>query len=69
MDYFKCEKCGEVFDEFEMDFKYASEHGECLCKNCLEEQIVKDTFKQSNPHNNQINSDRAKHTPGRLSKR
>lgn len=51
MDYFKCERCGEVFDEFEMDFRYASEHGECLCKKCLEEQIVKDTFIPINPYN------------------
>ena len=42
MDYFKCEKCEKVFDEFEMNFKYASEHGECLCKTCIEEQDKKE---------------------------
>ena len=57
MDYFKCERCGEVFDEFKMDFRYASEHGECLCSKCLEEQIYKDTFRQSNPHNKSTKAD------------
>ena len=33
-----------VFDE--MNFKYTSEHGECLCKKCLEKQIIRDPFKQ-----------------------
>jgi len=34
MDYYKCEKCGKVFDEFEMDFKFAQEQKKTLCKDC-----------------------------------
>ena len=34
-DYYKCEQCGKVFDEWEMNYKYASEHGKCLCSVCI----------------------------------
>ena len=42
-DSYKCEKCGQVFTEWEMNYKYASEHGKCLCRGCiLKEQEVSD---------------------------
>lgn len=34
MDYYKCEKCQEVFDEFEMNFKEAQKDKKTLCDNC-----------------------------------
>lgn len=39
MDYYKCEKCGKVFDEFEMDFKFAQEYKKTLCENCKKEYL------------------------------
>ena len=39
MDYYKCDKCGKVFDEFEMDFKFAQEHKKTLCENCKKEYL------------------------------
>ena len=38
MDYFKCEKCGKVFDEFEMNFKAAQEDKRCWCRECREKE-------------------------------
>jgi formylmethanofuran dehydrogenase subunit E len=38
MDYYQCEKCGRVFDEFRMNFKYASENGKCLCEKCIKQE-------------------------------
>jgi len=37
MDYYKCDKCGRIFDEFEMDFKFTQEEGITLCQECKEE--------------------------------
>ena len=37
MDYYKCDKCGRVFDEFEMDYKFAQEESVTLCRKCKEE--------------------------------
>jgi len=37
MDCYKCDKCGSIFDEFEMDFKFAQEEGVTLCRKCKEE--------------------------------
>ena len=42
MDYYKCDECGLVFDEFSMDFKYSSEHGKCLCNECITQDNVDD---------------------------
>ena len=36
-DYYKCKKCGKVFDEFEMNYLYASTNGVCLCHECIKE--------------------------------
>ncbi len=33
-DYYKCESCGIVFDEFEMNYKAAQEDKKCLCAKC-----------------------------------
>jgi len=34
MDYYKCEKCGRIFDEFEMNFKLAQIDKKCWCEHC-----------------------------------
>lgn len=34
MDYYKCENCGEVFDEFEMNFSLAQIDKKCWCEKC-----------------------------------
>ncbi len=34
-DTYKCEICGYVFTEWQMNYKYASEHGKCLCYDCI----------------------------------
>jgi len=34
MNYYKCEKCGKVFDEFEMNFKAAQIDKLCWCNEC-----------------------------------
>jgi len=34
MDYYKCEQCGKVFDEFEMNYKQAQIDKKCLCADC-----------------------------------
>ena len=36
MDYYKCEKCGKIFDEFEMNFRLAQTDKKCWCENCRE---------------------------------
>lgn len=33
-DYYKCERCGEVFDEFEMNYKEAQIDKKTLCRKC-----------------------------------
>lgn len=33
-DYYKCIKCGKVFDEFEMNYKAAQQDKQCLCRDC-----------------------------------
>ncbi len=38
MDHYKCEECGKVFDEFEMNFRQAAEHGKCLCDDCIKKE-------------------------------
>jgi len=41
-DYYKCERCGKVFDEFEMNYKAAQEDKKTLCRECrLKSQEVK----------------------------
>ncbi len=51
MDYYKCDKCGRVFDEFEMDFRFAQEEGVTLCQKCKEEYQYggKNLFEFLNP--------------------
>ncbi len=34
MDYYKCEQCGKVFDEFEMNYAAAAIDKKELCKKC-----------------------------------
>jgi DNA-directed RNA polymerase subunit RPC12/RpoP len=34
MDYYKCENCEKIFDEFEMNFKVAQEDKKTLCSSC-----------------------------------
>ena len=36
MDYYKCEKCNKVFDEFEMNYRAAQADKKCLCSACRE---------------------------------
>ena len=36
MDNYKCENCGKIFDEFEMNFKEAQIDKKCLCATCRE---------------------------------
>lgn len=36
MDTYKCEKCGERFDEFEMNYRAAQIDKKCLCRKCRE---------------------------------
>jgi DNA-directed RNA polymerase subunit RPC12/RpoP len=42
MDYYKCENCGKIFDEFEMNFKRAQDTKETLCRKCIKEKEAKD---------------------------
>ena len=39
IDIYKCEKCGHIITEWEMNFKYASEHGKCLCHGCILQEM------------------------------
>ena len=34
MDYYKCENCGKVFDEFEMNYREAQIDKRTLCDSC-----------------------------------
>lgn len=34
MDYYKCENCGKVFDEFEMNYRAAQVDKKCWCRAC-----------------------------------
>lgn len=34
MDYYKCENCGKMFDEFEMNFQAVQIDKKCLCDHC-----------------------------------
>lgn len=34
MDYYKCEECGKIFDEFEMNYRAAQEDKKELCRAC-----------------------------------
>lgn len=34
IDIYKCEQCGEIFDEFEMNFKATQEDKKELCRKC-----------------------------------
>lgn len=36
MDYYKCENCGNVFNEFEMNYRAAQVDKKCLCPTCRE---------------------------------
>ena len=44
MDYFKCDKCGRVFDEFEMDFKFVQDAKCTLCRKCRDEYKTRAEF-------------------------
>ena len=33
-DYYKCENCGKIFDEFEMNYKAAQIDKRELCRDC-----------------------------------
>lgn len=39
MDYYKCEKCGIIFDEFELNFNFAQIEGKCFCERCEKEYL------------------------------
>lgn len=41
MDYYKCENCGKVFDEFEMNFKAAQKDKKTLCRKCREKETMR----------------------------
>lgn len=34
MDYYTCEKCGKIFDEFEMNYRLAQIDKKCWCDAC-----------------------------------
>ena len=34
IDYFKCERCERIFDEFEADYNFMSREGRELCPEC-----------------------------------
>ena len=36
MDYYKCENCGKMFDEFEMNYRAAQVDKKCWCCACRE---------------------------------
>lgn len=36
MDYYKCENCSKVFDEFEMNYRAAQVDKKCWCRACRE---------------------------------
>jgi len=38
MDMYKCEKCGKMFDEFEMNYRNAQIDKRCLCSSCRDNQ-------------------------------
>ena len=33
-DTYRCEECGKVFDEFEMNYRAVQEDKKTLCRNC-----------------------------------
>lgn len=37
MDYYRCEKCNKVFDEFEMNYRDAQIDKKTLCGKCRKE--------------------------------
>jgi len=37
MDYYKCDQCGKIFDEFEMNFKESQIDKRTLCDKCRKE--------------------------------
>ena len=40
-DYYKCEKCSKVFDEFEMNYRASQIDKKELCRSCREKQKAK----------------------------
>ena len=34
VDYYKCEECGKIFNEFEMNYKATQEDKKILCREC-----------------------------------
>ena len=41
MDYYKCEECRKVFDEFEINFKETQIDKKILCRNCRKSLVNK----------------------------
>ena len=42
MDCYKCDNCGYIFDEFEMDFNFAQQKGVTLCGKCKDEYLCRE---------------------------
>jgi hypothetical protein len=45
MDYYKCENCGKMFDEFEMNYLMAQVDKKCLCDNCRKNMKIYEAIK------------------------
>jgi DNA-directed RNA polymerase subunit RPC12/RpoP len=54
MDIYKCEKCGIIFDEFEMDYKQAQIDKKCLCEECRNKNKTLTTITQENEYEKTI---------------
>lgn len=37
MDKFKCEECGQIFEEFDADYNFMSITGKELCSKCIKQ--------------------------------
>jgi DNA-directed RNA polymerase subunit RPC12/RpoP len=61
MDHYKCEKCGKIFDEFEMNFRLAQIDKKCWCENCRTEEDLlqwKQVAKMLADELNEVNSEK-----------
>lgn len=47
MDYYKCEDCGCVFDEFEMNYRDSQIDKKTLCRKCRD-KIINDNKENQN---------------------